>query len=135
MWLAKVPILGDKATISSPRATIGLMTPLLNSPSLLPSSPPLTSPSFISNTVRLAIHQQYYPKSKSINSAPHLSAFFTMHGDDCPKCGAASDGGKTCSSCGAVSTTSAISLMPWPIANIYLFAELPRLNRKPSLLA
>jgi len=32
-----------------------------------------------------------------------------MHGADCPKCGASSDGGKTCSSCGAVSLFSSSS--------------------------
>jgi hypothetical protein len=47
-----------------------------------------------------------------------------MHGSDCPKCGAASDGGKSCGSCGAVR-----ALCP-----LYLYSILYPLLALPSHL-
>jgi len=118
VWLANVPVewvLGDKPRRQESHR--GLMTPPLTSlPSILSLSSP--SPSSVSNTVHLTIHHSTIQEANT-DAALQLFAIFIMHGSDCPKCGAASDGGKTCSACGAVSTTSAISFMQWHLANIY----------------
>lgn len=74
------------------------------SSSVLPQISTSTSACLATNTTynKIGIH---YNHNHNYNNTLHQSPpqpNINMHGSNCPKCGASSDGGKSCSSCGAV---------------------------------
>ncbi|KAL2060223.1 hypothetical protein VTL71DRAFT_9618 [Oculimacula yallundae] len=64
---------------------------------------PPSSSVTLSHTIPLLSSDQ--PSNKNETQPNHQTKpknYFNMHGSQCPKCSAASDGGKSCASCGAV---------------------------------
>lgn len=110
-------------------------------PSSIPSSLPSAKHKAAKNKEKRKKQQQNpQPTTQSTYLPTYLQA--NMHGNDCPKCGAASDGSsKSCSSCGAVSpllssprhspftcTPLTACLLPTPLPNL----TYPRFPRCPS---
>lgn len=82
--------------------------PLLNSSTCTTHLPSHAANLFYYTSHHIKSHHIHLSKAQPKQTQPakkgqRNSINANMHGADCPKCGASSDGGKSCSSCGAVS--------------------------------
>ena len=78
-------------------------------------------------TPNQSVHQH---NSSRILSISHPSQSATMSPGSCPKCGAASSGSKSCSSCGAVGLPARMKSQP-----TLTLADLPQLSRSIDVIA